>query len=220
MNLTLFPSHADCRACGRWEQAPRNPGVPTTRWGLPGPDAPVLICIDPAPGYHEHVHNEPFVGKPGRLLRDILLAELSTLCTIYGSYLVRCGPEPDAKSRDYKACHPHWSADLRSILDAHPSSQIHMLLLGSDAASHFHRAHLSARVSHKDAIASNGRPRSILGRTVHVFTTLHPAAVLRNNSLIHTVEDHVELLIATVRGCAPVPTDPDIQPPRSPHHQP
>jgi uracil-DNA glycosylase family 4 len=220
VNLPVFPSHPDCRACGRWEQTPRNPGVPTTRWGLPGPDAPVLVCIGPAPGYHEHTHNEPFVGKPGRLLRDILLAELSTLCTIYGTYLVRCGPEPDAKARDYKSCHPHWSSDLAAILAAHPCSQIHMLLLGADAATQFHRLLLSTRCSHKDAMARNGKPVTTLGRELLVFSTLHPAAILRNNSLIHTVEDHIELLISTVRGCAPIPTDPDIQPPRSPHHQP
>lgn len=61
--MNLLPPQPDCRGCARWEQAPRNPGVPTTRWGLPGPDAPVLIVIGPTPGYHEHTHNEPFVGK-------------------------------------------------------------------------------------------------------------------------------------------------------------
>lgn len=218
MNLPVFPSHPDCRACGRWEQVPRNPGVPTTQWGLPGPDAPVLICIGPAPGFHEHTHNEPFVGKPGRLLREILLAELSTLCTIYGTYLTRCGPEPDAKARDYKACFSHHDTDFRAIVAAHPEPQILVLLLGSDAATQFHRLHLGIRCSHKDAISRNGKPHQILGRNVPVFATLHPAAILRNNSLIHTVEDHIELLISTVRGCAPTPTDPDIQPPRSPHH--
>lgn len=216
--LTLLPPQPDCRACLRWEQAPRNPGVPTTRWGLPGPDAPVLIVIGPTPGYHEHVHNEPFVGKPGRLLREILLAELSTLCTIYGTYLARCGPEPDAKARDYKSCFSFHHSDLTSILDAHPASQIHVLLLGSDATTQFHRLNLGARCSHKAAISRNGKPHQIAGRTIPVFATLHPAAILRNNSLIHTVEDHIELLISTVKGCAPTPTDPDIQPPRSPHH--
>jgi uracil-DNA glycosylase family 4 len=185
---------------------------------LPGPDAPVLIVIGPTPGYHEHVHSEPFVGKPGRLLRDILLADLSTLCTIYGTYLARCGPEPDAKARDYKACFSFHDSDFRSILDAHTGSQIHVLLLGADAAAQFHRLHLGSRCSHKDAIARNGKPHQIAGRTIPVFTTLHPAAILRNNSLIYTVEDHIELLSSTIRGCAPVPTDPDIQPPRPPHH--
>lgn len=218
MNLPLFPSHPDCRACGRWELVPRNPGVPTTTWGLPGPGAPVLICIGPTPGFHEHMTNEPFRGKAGRLLREILLAELSTLCTIYLSYMARCGPEPDAKSKDYKACFTHHASDIKAIVDAHPADQILMLLLGSDAASQFHRLHLGTRSSHKDAIARNGKPHLLHGRTIPIFTTLHPAAVLRNNSLIHTVEDHIELLISTVKGCAPTPTDPDIQPARSPHH--
>ena len=218
MNLPIFPSHPDCRVCPRWEQAPRNPGVPTITVGTSSPSSPVLIVVGPTPGYHEHVHNEPFVGKPGRLLREIMLAELSTLCTIYGMYLARCGPEPDAKARDYKSCFPFHHSDMTAIFEAHHAQQILILLLGSDATANFLKLHTGTRVSHKTAISQNGKPRQILSRSVPVFATLHPAAVLRNNSLIHTIEDHIELLTSTVRGCAPTPTDPDIQPARSPHH--
>lgn len=216
--LPVFPSHPDCRACGRWELVPRNPGVPTTQWGLPGPDAPVIVCIGPSPGYHEHIHAESFVGKPGRLLRDILLSELSTLCTIYGTYLTRCGPEPDAKSKDYKSCFNHHRDDLATIFTRHPDQPIFILLLGSSSTSQFHRLHLNLRYSHKASISQNGKLRQILGRSASVFTTLHPAAILRNNSLIHTVEDHIELLTSTIKGIAPIPTEPDIQPARSPYH--
>ena len=220
MNLPLFPSHADCRTCARWEQTPRNPGVPTTQWGLPGPGAPVLVCIGAAPGFHEHMTNEPFRGKAGRLLREILLDELSKLCTIYLTYMARCGPEPDAKSKDYKACHPHHSEDLRAIMAAHQADQILVLLLGADATAQFHRLTIGKRCSHKEGISRNGKTHTLHGRTVQVFSTLNPAAILRNNSLIYTVEDHIELLVNTIRGEAPVPTEPDIQPARSPHHLP
>lgn len=217
MNLPLFPSHPDCRSCERWELAPRNPGVPTIRWGLPGPGSPVLIAIGPAPGYYDHVDNAPFSGKPGRLLRSIALANLSTLCTIYLTMMVRCGVEPDAKSRHYKSCYSHHDADLSAILAAHPSDFTAILLLGADATAQFHRLHFGKRLSHKDAMSSNGRPLLVHGRPIPVFSTLNPAAILRNNSLIHTLEDHVELLTATILGHAPIPTDPVILPARSPN---
>jgi uracil-DNA glycosylase family 4 len=215
MNLPVFPSHPECRDCGRWELAPRNPGIPTTTVGVPGRDA--LVVVMPSPGYYEHLHNAPASGKPGRLLRDILLAELSTLCTIYLTCLVRCGVDQDTKSRDFTSCFPHHLADIHAIWATQPP-QIRVLLLGADATVQFHRLHLGIRMSHKAAISSNGKPRTILSRSVPVFATLHPAAILRNNSLIHTVEDHINLLTAHVRGQAPTPTDPDIQPPRPPHH--
>lgn len=218
MLLPIFPSHPTCRSCPRWEHVPRNPGTPTTQWGLSSTTAPVLLCIGPAPGFHEHSYNEPFRGKAGRLLRDIILVNLSTLCTIYGTYLTRCGPEPDAKARDYKACFPHHQADLATILTTHTLSPLYILLLGAATTTHFHRLHLNTRISHKSAISNNGRPHQILGRTIPVFATLHPAAVLRNNSLIYTVEDHIELLTATINGQAPTPSSPDIHPVRSPHH--
>jgi uracil-DNA glycosylase family 4 len=215
--MSLMPPLPDCRLCSRWELAPKNPGVPTIQVGIPGRDA--LVVVAPSPGYYEHVHNEPAVGKPGRLLREILLAELSTLCTIYLTYLVRCGVDQDSKSKDFKSCFTHHLADIHSIW-ASPAPQIRVLLLGADATTQFHRLHLGIRVSHKEAIANNGKPRTILSRSVPVFATIHPAAILRNNSLIHTVEDHINLLTAHVKGQAPTPTDPDIQAPRSPHHLP
>jgi uracil-DNA glycosylase family 4 len=178
-----------------------------------------LIVIGASPGYHEHLHDAPFMGNGGRLLRDVILAELYTLCTIYLTNLVRCGREPDAKSKDYKSCFPHHLEDMRQILETpHPAHYV--LLLGAPATVQFHRLHLGLKLRHSDAIAQNGRHHTVLGRSVPVFTTLHPGAVLLNNSLIHNVEDHVNLLISTIRGEAPAPTEPDIQPARSPHHLP
>ena len=113
MNLPVFPSHPECRDCGRWELAPRNAGIPTTTVGVPGRDA--LVVVMPSPGYYEHLHNAPASGKPGRLLRDILLAELSTLCTIYLTCLVRCGVDQDTKSRDFTSCFPHHLTDIHAI---------------------------------------------------------------------------------------------------------
>lgn len=222
MNLPLiFPTHSDCRSCPRWAHPPLNPGIPSTQWGLPpSPDTPVLIVIGPTPGFWEHFYNEPFRGKPGRLLREIILLNLSTLCTIYGTTLVRCGPSLNAKSADYKACFPHCSNDLQRIFDRHPPHKIHMLLLGSEATGNFLRKATGQRNTFKDALSQNGKPRTILQVQVPIFVTIHPAAVLRNNSHIHTIEDHIELLTATIQGVAATPTDPDIQDPRPPYHLP
>ena len=215
MNLPLFQAVPDCRLCERWQE-PRNPGIPTTTWGLPGPGHPVLIVVGPSPSFHDHLAIEPYRGKGGRLMRDIALANLSTLCTIYFTLLVRCGPTPDAKARHYKSCHTHAASDLNQILSAHTSDPLFILLLGADATIHFHRLHLHARTSHKSAINSNGKTHQIFGRSIPVFSTLNPAAILRNNSLIYTLEDHIELLTSTILGTSPIPTTPLIEPARAP----
>lgn len=220
MNLPLFPSHPDCRACARHELAPCNPGVPTIQWGLPGPGHPVLVVVGVTPNWHDHQLNEPFRGKPGRLLRDIILSNLSNLCTIYLTLMARCGPDFTAKARDYKSCFPHHLADLSQILGHHPSDPIHYLLLGSPATVQFHRLHLGLRVSQKEAFSLNGKERTILSRPSPVFSTWHPNAVIRNNSVIHSVEDHVTLLESHVRQQISPVSEPDIQPARSPHHLP
>ena len=214
--LPVFPSRPDCRSCDRWEAVPRNPGVPFSAWGEPGPGRPVVVAVGAVPGFHEHNLNDSFRGKVGALLRDVILHDLSNSCTIYLGYMVRCGPEQDAKARHYKSCHGHLAEDLASILAAHPSDPIHVLLLGAKSSVEFHRLFLGMRLTHKECISSNGRVRTVLGRQIHVFSTLHPAEILRNNSLIYSVEDHVELLSSTIRGNAPVPTDPSIEAARAP----
>ena len=196
----------------------RNPGVPTIQWGLPpSRSTPILICIGPSPGYTEHLHNEPYTGKAGQLLRTIYLANLANLCTIYLTYMVRCGPEPDAKARDFKSCFSFHTQDLSTIV-ATSEQPIYVLLLGSPPVVQFHRLHLGLRLSAKEAFSINGRERTILNRTMSIFSTIHPAAVLRNNSLIYTIEDHIDLLTASILGAAPTPTEPDIRAARSPHN--
>jgi uracil-DNA glycosylase family 4 len=220
MNLPVFPSRPSCRTCARWEQAPVNPGVPTIQWGLPGPGHPVLVVVGVTPKFFDHQHNEPFRGKPGDLVRSVYLANLSNLCTIYLTLLVRCGPDLPAKAADFKSCFAHHLDDLHQILAAHPDDPVHILLLGAPATTHFHRHHLGIRLTQKDGFSQNGKQRIIQSRPVSVFSTFHPGDVLRSNSLIHPVEDHMTLLESHVKNERRAATDPDIQPPRSPHNLP
>jgi uracil-DNA glycosylase len=217
IELHQLKGHKDCTACERHAECPRNPGVPTERWGLPpSPSVPVLVVVGPCSTYTDHILWSPFYGKTGDVLRNILLDELATLCTIYGTALVRCHSATPPKSRHYKSCRPHHEDDVRHILGEHPCSDVRFLLLGSDAVAQFHRTWTGKPRSFRDALASNGRPLQIATRQCAVFSTYYPGAVLRNNSLIHSVEDHIELLVNTIRGHAPVPTEPVILPVRGP----
>lgn len=51
---------------------------------------------------------------------------------------------------------------------------------------------------------------------VTLFSTFHPAAVLRTGNLIHAVAGHMTLLAAHIRGEAPVPSTPLFVPPFPP----
>jgi hypothetical protein len=51
---------------------------------------------------------------------------------------------------------------------------------------------------------------------VTVFSSFHPAAVLRTPNLLHAVAGHVSLLYAHLTSTAPVPSTPRFVPPFPP----
>lgn len=75
----------DCRACGLCET--RTQAV----FGVGSPDAEVLL-IGEAPGANEDLQGEPFVGRGGKLLDDMLAMIGLDRSKIYISNSVKCRP--------------------------------------------------------------------------------------------------------------------------------
>lgn len=217
----ILHQHPTCTLCPRHLLAPCNPGIPASTSGLPPSDStPVLCVILPSPTYQDHRHN--IIAHPssqtGDLLHSTLLHHLATIATIHILPLTRCNSNPNPAASAYKACFPHHLADLTLIHAANPiPKQIHMLLLGAAAATQFHRLHLQTKVTQKQLFTTNGRTQQILGRPHSIFSTWHPAAIILNNSLIHSTEDHLTLLTNHLLNLTQPITPPSIQLPRFPH---
>ena len=77
-------------------------------WGVGNPDAD-LMFIGEAPGRDEDLKGEPFVGRAGQLLTDIIKAMKLTRGDVYIANVVKCrppenrNPEPD----ELDACRPY-----------------------------------------------------------------------------------------------------------------
>lgn len=85
-------------------------------YGVGNPNAD-LMFIGEAPGRDEDLKGEPFVGRAGQLLTDIIKAMKLTRDDVYIANVIKCrppenrNPEPD----ELEACHPYIQRQVEII---------------------------------------------------------------------------------------------------------
>ena len=182
---------------------------------------PTILIIGQNPGYHEDRTNEPFVGRSGDILKKSFIGgiELQERATIYLGNGVRCHTTNNQapKPRHYLECNQHLIEDLQII---QPDI---VLTLGAPATTSFYKNILGiVKVSLTKSFTMNGNlytpeDHKIKGvGEFHMFSTYHPAAVMRNNNLINSVHSHMQLVSDCVDGTMASPSKPKIVPTRSP----
>ena len=89
----------DCRACGLWETRTN------VVFGVGDPNAEVLF-VGEAPGEREDALGEPFVGKAGQLLDDMLAMIGLDRSRIYITNSIKCRPPQnrDPLNTEKEAC--------------------------------------------------------------------------------------------------------------------
>ena len=100
----------ECRSCELW-QTRKN-----VVFGVGRADAEILF-IGEGPGEQEDLRGEPFVGRAGKLLDDMLeLIDLSRE-TVYIANIVKCRPpgNRDPLSEEQNAC-MHWLDSQRALI--------------------------------------------------------------------------------------------------------
>lgn len=227
MNLPmLVPAAPTCIRCPLYLGA-RTPGVPSEHLSIsltPTPTTPALICLGMNPGFEEDSANRPFIGRSGRILKESFLLPLLPHFSIYLMNSIRCYTPTDTKIPPVSltSCfNTHLISDLRSVLSFHSSAPTYLLCLGAVAVASLHKncpnsvppRNLKAAFSHQ------GWPLTLpfhLAPSYSVFTTYHPAAVLRSPALIHPVSDHLSLLLSHFLTGAPPAPSPSLIPPRAP----
>jgi DNA polymerase len=132
-----------------------------------GPDDAALVVIGEAPGRSEDEGGQPFIGRSGQLLFELVADELGlTREQCYVTNVVKCRPPGNRTPRagELAACRPWWIGQLERL-----SARV-LVTLGNTAT----RAVLETTAP----ISSlRGRPLEAHGRVV--VATFHPAAALR-----------------------------------------
>lgn len=153
----------DCLAC-------RGCGLCRTRtnvvFGVGNPEAEVMF-IGEGPGEQEDLTGEPFVGRAGKLLDDMLeLIDLDR-SKIYIANMVKCRPPQnrDPLETEQAAC-SQWLASQIGLID--PKL---IVCLGRISAMKFIRADFRITREHGQWFEKDGR---------RVTALYHPAALLRD----------------------------------------
>ena len=135
-------------------------------FGVGNPRARVMF-IGEAPGRNEDLQGEPFVGRAGKLLDDMLeLIDLDRKKNVYIANIVKCRPPQnrDPLPTESEACMP-WLREQFRLL--RPKI---VVCLGRIAAQRMIRPDFSVTKEHGTFIEKNG---------ILFMGTFHPAALLR-----------------------------------------
>jgi uracil-DNA glycosylase family 4 len=217
MQLELLPSKPTCTACDLHLCA-KSVGVPSRHLptSLPSiPTNPVVIVLGMNPGNQEDRQGECWIGPSGQLLTGPYLQGSGVIdqASVYLCNIARCvSPGGKPKPAHYRTCITNTISDINSILDYHaPAKSRAILCAGADPVTQFTRTFQKKAMSQQDAFRAQGMLIPSLPRT-HLFSTYHPAAVLREPGLIHPVSDHMALLFAFLTGKLAKPSLPTIVP--------
>ena len=221
ISIPLYPEDKpNCTRCELHEQA-TSVGIKTHLYSSAN-EGYVVLIIGQNPGFHEDTTNEPFVGRSGQILKKSFIGgvKLQERTTIYLGNGVRCHTTNNQapKPKHYRECNQHLIEDLQII-----KPDI-VLTLGAPATASFYKNILGImKISLTKSFTMNGNlytPKDHKIRGVgefHMFSTYHPAAVMRNNNLINSVHSHMQLVSDCVDGTMASPSAPNIVSTRSPN---
>ncbi len=135
-------------------------------FGTGNPDANLLV-IGEAPGADEDIQGEPFVGRAGKLLTDILLAIQFKREEVFIANILKCRPPNNRNPlpAEMEQCLPYLYKQIELI-----KPKV-ILCLGLVAANSLLKNKLSLTQMRGNVYELNG---------VKVVVTYHPAALLRN----------------------------------------
>lgn len=201
MACTL-PGHPDCEKCAFHEGA-KEVGIAGRAIRDLGSRKCVLV-VGQSPGVEEDKTGRVFIGRSGKLLEGAYVNHMPKGWDIVATNAVKCVPpyRVDPRVTQCKACGGYLGEDFAAVLEAY--DEVKVLCLGKVAAL----AVLGSKTL-KAAMRRQGElvtrlpwADEPLSKPVRVFTTYHPAFILRDPkpAILGAVEDHLALLREDATG--------------------
>lgn len=158
----------ECRKCPLWEN---------THHAVPGEgDAGArLMLIGEAPGKQEDLTGQPFVGRAGGLLEDLLTEIDLSRDEVFIANIVKHRPpgNRDPRESEIRACTPYLEEQIRII-------EPEVIVTLGRHSSRYILSFLPVEFDRITDIRGNIYPCSLFGHPVRLIPTLHPAAALYN----------------------------------------
>jgi uracil-DNA glycosylase len=151
-------------------------------FGIGSPTAD-LMFVGEAPGRDEDLQGEPFVGRAGQLLTDIIKAMKLSRAEVYIANVIKCRPPENRnpESDELEACHPYITRQIEMI---RPRV---IVTLGKFALQ---------SLTGKTFSISSVRGHWLMHGAVKVMPTFHPAYLLRTPSAKKDVWNDMKKVMA------------------------
>jgi uracil-DNA glycosylase family 4 len=175
----------DCTRCSALPQSRRQivNGV--------GPADADLLFVGEAPGEQEDREGEPFVGRSGKLLDEILAGAGLDRQTVRITNAVKCRPPDnrDPTKTELRNCRPYLEREIEAI------DPVAIITLGKVPTEH-----LLERAVAVTAEAGASEQVRIRESTYRVLIGIHPAATLYDPSTQETFEEVIADAAALLEG--------------------
>lgn len=160
-----------CRLCQLWAFR-KNAVVGEGKFGG-------LMLVGEAPGREEDQAGRPFVGRAGRVLNAALEKASIDRSAVYITNVVKCRPPGNRRplAEEVRSCMPYLFSEVEIV---GPKA---LLLLGNTPAK--------ALIGREGVFSLRGQ--QFYFRGIPAFVTIHPAAILRNPSLIDLLVEDLSL---------------------------
>lgn len=168
-----------------------------------------IVIVGQNPGLNEDLELRAFSpnGDSGRLVRSGILPHLPNPHNILLTNTARCFSPSSVTVKDkcYSACTKTYLIPELTWLSEH-TLQLFVIALGSPAARHLANAlkppgASSKKITFNDLKKTQGVELPLPnGRTLHLYTTNHPAAALRNPNTLKTISVHLAQALRHMRG--------------------
>ncbi len=151
-----------------------------------GPVDAEIMFVGEAPGFYEDQKGEPFVGRAGQFLNELLAGAKIDRQKVFVSNVIKCRPpgNRDPQPAEVEACRGYLERQIAII-----QPEI-IVTLGRHSMA---RAFPAEKIS-----LVHGQPRRVAGQLY--FPMYHPAAALHRPSLRETVAEDFNRLRALLDG--------------------
>ena len=176
---TLYDQASRCRGCELWQ------GRTNLVFGVGNPHADVLI-VGEAPGEQEDLRGEPFVGRAGQLLNEMLGYAGLKREDIYIANVLKCRPpgNRNPQAPEIQACSYFLREQTRTI------DPKFIVTLGNFAMKFILKT---------DRGITSLRGRAYTAGKFYVLPTFHPAAAIYDKSKCALMESDFRLLNELLR---------------------
>ena len=165
----------ECRACALWQTRTN------LVFGVGNPQARVMF-IGEAPGADEDAQGEPFVGRSGQLLNELLHLAGLARDEVYIANILKCRPPGNRNPLpdEIEACTPHLREQVRTI-------DPELIVTVGTFATHF--------VLKTEERISRLRGQVHMAGRFKVYPVFHPSYALRNRtSVLPVLQDDFRTL--------------------------